>query len=211
MTPRELHPGDLVLFCNRTLRQAGLMSWLADVVTLIMQRLLTGTAQGAYCGFQQFCHVGIIVRWQGVLHLLEWMPGGMYLRPAEARLREHNGRIVIAPLNADALALWDETAVCQWIEPRRCYRYRWGGLLFCLLHWLLGAPAPGAYFCSEAVATLLQHLSIIPQTLQVCRRGEMVEGNLFAHTYSPSELAAITQTQRQGMYTWRPTFTGVAG
>lgn len=204
MTQPALQPGDLVFFCNRTLKQAGWQSWLADLVTLFFQGLLTGGPLGVYTGFQKFCHVGIIVSWMGVLYLLEWMPGGMQLRPALERLQQHQGKIVIAPLNAESMALWDESAVCQWIEARRCYRYRWGGLIFCLLRHWLGAPAPGAYFCSEAVAKLLQYLGILDKTLLVCRWGEMVDGEQVAHAFSPAELAGgIPQTLRQGMYTWR--------
>lgn len=198
---QDLRPGDCVFFHRRALRDVGFIGWLGDLGTSLAQWLFCSTAQGNYDGFYRYCHVGVCVEWYNEVHLLEWMPGGMQLRNAAARLATHRGGITVIPLSDryQQTAFFDPGRIYKWIEEHEHDEYRWGGLPFSILHNWLGAPAPGRMFCSEAVMTLYLALGIAPPALPV-QREHIAQGQILPHAYAPCEIADLDQLARARMY-----------
>lgn len=202
MLERQLKPGDLVFYYRLTLRQAGahnLVAWLCGWITSLAQWFAGGGPQGTYSGSHDLVHVGVCVTWQGALHVLDWAPGGMRLHPLDLWLRLSVHRRVVVPLSERYSELVDEAAVCRWIDAHRHYSYNWLGLPRAVLRRALGRPAPGEFFCSEAVMTLLRDLGVVPRELAVLRRGHVAWGEILPQAWSPADVAELPQLARCGM------------
>jgi hypothetical protein len=202
-----LQPGDVVLFARLTLRQAlrayglrGLIGWLGDLIVAFA----SWYTEGPFDGYWELVHVGIIVRWQERLVLLEMLPStGFTLSLLPAHLDAHPGGVLVMPLSARYAGRFSNLHIGCWIAGHQRDRYRWGGLPFAILRSLVGWRSAGAMFCSEAVVALLVHLGIIPRALKVMRGDRIVEAEVEPQGYAPCEVARLPQLARAQGYVWK--------
>ena len=206
-------PGDVWLWECRTASEAGFPDWFADAITVNCQKWFCTGPLGLYLGSHRFAHAGIVIEWRGELCLLEWTPRGMIITPINERQKKDAGRIKGIPLNERYRPLFKANLVALWIGRHQDWHYRWGGLPFALVkrwgsrfaRWLrhvFGTNNQGvfAFYCSEAVVSLLMSLGIWPKELAGVENREVIMKPMLADGYSPSELSEAPQFARNKMY-----------
>lgn len=206
-------PGDIWLFECRTVREAGFPGWFGDFITVNTQKLYCTGPLGLYLGSHKFRHAGIVVEWQGELWLLEWMPGGMHMTRVNKRQAQEEGLIKGIPLNDKYKPFFKPDLVARWIELHKGWHYRWGGLIFALVKrwsspfakWLrcmfgFSEEDVFAFYCVEAIVSLLLALGIWPRHLAGTEGRQVVMQPMLSDGYAPCEISEAPQFARNKMY-----------